>query len=200
MNKLRGMTRVTAQLVVSSMVVFLALAAPCFGDMYDINFTASSGPTPTGSFSYTDGSGFSDLIVTVQGAQFDFTTLFNTNFLDGATGPFCGTLSQSEVAFEYLNGQTNCLGSADGSYGVEGNTFQFVSRYVIPNGPVAGAFANPLGGAASGTAVGNGSFTITDLTTSAVPEPSSLTTAAMLTLLLGLALALKRRRTKDLVN
>jgi hypothetical protein len=159
--------------------------------LYTITFTPSgsvpSGQTPTGSFDYNPVSGFSNFVVTVGTANFNLTTSANTTadslFMPN-TSPFqgFGVMNQS------LSGcnLTQDPGCSIMRYGYRINpgflsqpdSFTFQVFFTDPSNPPAyNAWSGSINGndAAGGSISSQGgTFSISQSSATATPEPASL--------------------------
>jgi hypothetical protein len=158
-------------LLLPTAVAFVpALKADVFDlQSYTINFNLNNGhaPAPTaGSFTYDpDNHTFSNFLVTWDGIQFDLTNSANNPTVVGSALN-CITGTGGAASFAFMTG--SCASNQFISWDGVSNQFSF--------GDVEGAAGFVIVGTSSSSSsdLGNGGWTVTQQTTSPVPEPSSL--------------------------
>ncbi len=174
------------------LLLFVLASLPAFADTFVINFDVTQGPAATGSFSF-DGTSFSKFrVFWDDGAAFDLTTVANSF---GASSCFGDSSSGAAAAFEILAKTVPCTGPTYTWYGnVPGETFapgDFFFDWtapcnvqpigctpIVPGGTFTGGslgpedlLTPPLAGSPLVTASAQGTWNLTDTSTS-VPEPS----------------------------
>jgi hypothetical protein len=179
-----------ARLFVIASMATSAFASPVF---YNITFTTTIGPAPTGgSFTYDStaplASRFTGFTVFWGSGIFDLTAAANTG--EQFIGTDCGTTPSSGSVFTFLSGQNVCANPAviawDGirSGGIQ--IFDFRNQELSGLGPPMASISINASTPFSAGPDASGFFSIAS--TSTVPEPSTL----MLTLLPGAFLVLRR--------
>ena len=176
--------------------VIASMAASAFGSpvFYNITFTTTTGPAPTGgSFSYDStaplASRFTGFTVLWGNGIFDLTDTANTG--EQFVGTDCGTTPSSQSVFTFLSGQNVCANAAviawDGvrSGGIQ--FFDFRNQELSGSGPPMAIININASTPFSAGPDASGFFSIAS--TSTVPEPSTF----ILTLLSG-AFLLRRKK------
>ncbi len=166
-------------------LIIAALSAPAaMADVmtnYTINFTGTGILPTAGSFTYDSTTPqFSDFMVVWDGLTFDLTSAANApNFEAGSPLPACvGGTADAEASFDLLSG--DCKNPPAG-YEVSwaaGSIFDF--RIGNDNPPFDSLVVEKAAPSRNGSDFGDGSWTITAVVPSAVPEPSSVMLLATL--------------------
>jgi hypothetical protein len=182
--------RLAARVFVMASMATSAFASPM---LYNITFTATTGPAPTGgSFTYDStaplASRFTGFTVFWGSGIFDLTAVANTG--EQFIGTDCGTTPSSGSVFTFLSGQDVCTNAAvvawDGirSGGIQ--IFDFRNQELSGSGPPMASIGTNASTPFSAGPDATGFFSIAS--TSTAPEPSTL----LLTLLAGAFLARRR--------
>jgi hypothetical protein len=185
------MSKVWLALCVSALFSTSALA-----DTYQIDFAPVPGDlSPTsGSFTYSGGT-FTNFDVVWDNITFDLTSAAND-----ATGPLCSTTGSAET-FLLLTRPSTCLPAEFGVW-IGHNDFQDTRTYTFgfyASTPPAltPVITSQVQSVFPGVGCGcfaDGSWTLTDLSPSAVPEPESLTAMLTAIAVMGFVVVYKRRR------
>ena len=190
------MFKPVAALLFVNILATVAFAAPTF---YNINFTTTSGPAPTGgSFTYDPtaalNSRFTAFTVLWGGGIFDLTGEANND--EQFLGTDCGTTQSSASVFAFLSGQNVCANAAviawDGVRSTGIQTFDFRDEEIPTPGPSKASIGINSSTPFSAGPDATGFFSIAS--PSAAPEPSTF----ILALLSGAFLL--RRRIAGAVN
>jgi hypothetical protein len=179
-----------ARLFVMSIMTTGAFASPTF---YNIAFTTTTGPAPTGgSFTYDStaplASRFTGFTVFWGGGIFDLTATANSG--EQFIGTDCGITPSSASVFTFLSGQNVCANAAviawDGIRSTGIQTFDFRNQELSGSGPPMASIGINASTPFSPGQDASGFFSI-----ATVPEPSTF----ILMLLPG-AFLLRRRVTR----
>ena len=186
------------KLLAGRLFVMASMATSAFASpvSYNITFTTTTGPAPTGgSFTYDStaplASRFTGFTVLWGSGIFDLTAAANTG--EQFIGTDCGTTPSSQSVFTFLTGQNVCANTAviawDGirSGGIQ--IFDFRNQELSGSGPPMASISINASTPFSGGPDASGFFSIASSST--VPEPSTL----ILTLLPG-AFLVRRRVTR----
>ena len=134
--------------------------------LYNINFTATSGSTPSGSFSYDSAAAsnpFSGFIIVQSGVVFNYTFDANQSFLLSPSGASpCGVVSPSTLGTVFLALTTNCWPTRTWNSFLQ--TSSFLQDFTLFSDHMAS------GGGPKAIEASAGTFTVSQAT----PEPGTI--------------------------